>query len=264
MKSKRLLIATVAAFTAFAPLRAAESTAAIIERAREFLGGDKVLNQVTSLHFTGTVEIKIEGAGAPAGTTPVKNDIEFIFQRPLDYLMKRTDTKGKETVGLSGYDAWSMIEIPGQPTRLIMESPARTWNLQASAFDSLNFFNGIESRRGSVTLKGDTTIDGKPAVRVSFLHPGKVEFIRVFEKKTGRLLSTEMADGVVLREEGEQVVSGVRFPQRVISISTRGDTPEKTVTTTTTITISAIKVNEKFDPAIFLMPNPNEVTNARK
>lgn len=255
MKSKRLLLAALLAASVLVPARAAETAADVIERAREFLGGEKVLKRVTSLHFTGTIEIKLDGAGAPAGAKPVMNDIDFVFQRPLQYRMTRSDARGgRETTGLNGYDGWTMVEIPDRPKVVRMLDPDRIWALQASAFDSLNFFGGIETRRGTVSLKGDTTVDGKPAVQLMFAHPGKIDMLRTFDKKTGRLLTTVFTDGQTFREEGEQTVEGIRFPQRVVSTLKKTDAAGKEVVVTTIISISGIKINETFEASKFDIP----------
>lgn len=227
---------------------------AVIERAREFIGGDKVLNRVTSLKLVGDLEVVQDGIKVKPEERTRKSKIEFIFQKPTSQRITRDDGVNREIIGLADYDGWTRVEPIANPGkwRMAMHDVQKIRRLQASTFDSLNFFSGIESRGGRVESRGETKIDGRDAVNLAFIHPGDVVFTRSFDKKTGQLLQTVTEDGEQVREEGEQRVEGIRFPQRLVSVVTRGE-----VVITATITFTEIRVNEKFDPAIFEMPNPN-------
>lgn len=256
MKIPRLLLALALGVQSLLPAVAAETAAAVIARAREFIGGDAALKKVQSLQFVGTHEIAVEGGDVKAENRAFRSKIEFVFQKPMQYLMVRSDEKGRETVALSDYDCWVLFEEFADPskTRLRVESPPRIRSLQANAFDSLNFFAGVEARGGTVSVQREDVLDGTPVVRLSMVHPGNVEIIRVFDKKSGRLVLTEMDGGFEIREEGEQWVNGVRFPTKVVSTTKRGGVTQRSI-----ITIESLKVNEKVDPARFVMPDPNKL-----
>jgi hypothetical protein len=69
--------------------------------------------------------------------------------------------------------------------------------------------------------------------------------VRYFNKETGQLVFTRGIGGEAIREKGEIIVDGVRFPQ---ALERTGVGPKSVVTFTD------ITVNEKFGNDLFEMP----------
>ena len=64
---------------------------------------------------------------------------------------------------------------------------------------------------------------------------------------SGRLVKTEIEGGGEIREEGEIVVEGIRFPKTVVNKSVTGRV--------TAITFRKVSVNVPFPPEIFAVPS---------
>ena len=83
--------------------------------------------------------------------------------------------------------------------------------------------------------------------------PG-ISFTRYFDAGTGRLILTETDRGDRIREEGEIVAGGVRFPQKVTSVSAGTDATGKPTGVRTVITFDRITVNETVPDSTFEVP----------
>jgi hypothetical protein len=79
-----------------------------------------------------------------------------------------------------------------------------------------------------------------------------VFFARWFDPVTGQLLLTETDDGNQIREAGEILAGGLRFPRQIITVSKGKDG----TTSKSTITFDLIKVNELAPASQFAVPLP--------
>jgi outer membrane lipoprotein-sorting protein len=218
---------------------AADSTDKWIAKARAYLGSENALNAVTSIHFTGTLE-------APGD---IKLPAEIIFQKPYRQRITYTGPKVIEITALDGYDAWLKrvnAENPVQWQVRLLEAP-QVKRLRANTLENLSFYATREMKGSTIEFLGDVTVDGLACVKISFTHSGDVAFVRYFEKSTGRLVKTETENGTEIREEGEVVVKGVRFPKRVINKAPNGNI--------TSITFDKVVVNENFPAEAFAVPS---------
>lgn len=218
---------------------AADSTDKWIARARAYLGSENALNAVTSIHFTGTLE-------APGD---VKLPAEIIFQKPYRQRITYTGPKVVEITALDGYDAWLKrvnAENPVQWQVRLLDA-AQVKRLRANTLENLSFYSTREMKGSTIEFLGEVTVDGVACVKISFTHSGGVAFVRYFEKATGRLVKTETENGTEIREEGEVVVKGVRFPKRVVNKAPNGDI--------TSITFDKVAVNENFPADTFAVPS---------
>ncbi len=209
-----------------------------IARARARLGTESALQGVTSIRFTGTMEI--DGANAAA--------IEIVFQKPIQQRITVTRPELVEVIALDDYDGWSQRTNPKNPAqwqRTLLDAP-QIKRLRAQAWDNLNFLRGIEKLRGSVKLGGDATVDGIACVKLVFTYYDSMVLTRYFDKATARLVKTETEAGVVIREEGEMFASGIRFPHKVTNREKSG----KSVT----MTFDKIVLNESHPAALFTAP----------
>lgn len=237
---KHRIPVVLAALVALAagPLRAADSVEQVLARARAYLGSENALNSITAIHFSGTLEID-------AGT---RLPVDIIFQKPFQQRITVTGPKVIEVTALDGYDAWQKRTNPENPTQwqVTLLDAGQVKRLRANTWENLSFFAGIEKKGGHVLSGGDTMIDGVACVKLSFVHADNIIFVRYFEKATGRLVRTETETGAEIREEGEMMVKGIRFPKKVINKASNGPA--------TTIVFEKIELNAVIPPGEFAVP----------
>lgn len=217
----------------------ADSTDKWIAKARAYLGSESALNAVTSIHFTGTLET----------TGDIKLPAEIIFQKPYRQRITYTGPKVIEITALDGYDAWLKrvnAENPVQWQVRLLDA-AQVKRLRANTLENLSFYSTRDMKGCVIESLGDVAVDGLACVKISFTHSADVAFVRYFEKTTGRLVKTETENGTEIREEGEVVVKGVRFPKRVINKAPNGNI--------TSITFDKVAVNEDFPADTFAVPS---------
>ena len=243
--SRFLAVLTVATALVSA---AAAAEPAIIAKARAFLGSEAALSNVKSVYYTGTVI-----APDPADPTKqVRTGIEIIFQKPEQQRITATSDKSVETTALDGYEGWSRLQDRADPTkwRLNLLNVDQIKRLRANTWENLFFFRGITESGGRMEEQGTKTIDGVTCEKIAFIHSANIVFTRYFDVATGRLVLTETEAGGTIREEGEMVVKGIRFPR---SIVTSSKTP-KGEPHTVTIQFDKVEVNETFPPTHFRVP----------
>lgn len=218
---------------------AADTADQWITKARSFLGSESALNAVTSIHFTGTMEMQ----GNPGLPT------EIIFQKPFRQRITISGPKVIETTALDGYDAWQKRTNAENPVQwqVVLLDAAQVKRLRANTLENLSFYSSRDMKGCVLELVGEVSVDGVPCVKVSFTHAGGVVFLRFFEKATGRLLKTQTENGTEIREEGEMIVNGVRFPKRVVNKAPNGNV--------TTISFEKVTVNETFPVESFAVPS---------
>jgi hypothetical protein len=251
MKARLALVPVVMISLAAAALRA-ETAGQVIARARAYLGGETALNAVTSIHFSGRLE-GTERVPATDDKTklvdrPVSLPAEIIFQKPYQQLITLTRTDAIETTALDGYDAWQRRANPLKPAQwqVTLLDAGQIKRLRANTWENLSFFAGLEKKGGRVQLGDEVTVDGVACVKLSFIHDDNIIFVRYFEQATGRLIKTETENGAEIREEGEMIVNGVRFPKKVINKSANGQI--------TTIAFDTVVLNEAIPASQFTVP----------
>ncbi|MCC5790257.1 MAG: hypothetical protein JJT75_11525 [Opitutales bacterium] len=210
----------------------------VIAKAREFLGGDDRLAAIETLRYEGTFETR-EGA---------TGEVTIELAKPLlQRLTVARDDRVQETV-LGAYEGWVsefLAENPRRRNVAVMDA-GRIRELRANTWENLYFYKNIERRRGSVDNLGFHEIDGRETVGLAFNHRGGYTFTRYFDPETGELVHTKTGEGTTLREEGEKVVDGIRFPERVVTLSD-GEVVH-------TVTFTNIEVNPEFPEKTFAFP----------
>jgi hypothetical protein len=238
MKTRHLTVLAVLIAFATAPL-GAQTAEAWIAKARTFLGGDKALNAVQSVHFVGSLEL----------TDGTKLPTDIIFQKPYQQRITVTGPQVIEATALDGYDAWQKRTNPANPLQwqVTLLDSNQVKRLRANTLENLSFY-AIRAMPGcEVAVSGETTVDGRACVKLTFTHGPSIVFMRYFDKATGQLVKTETENGAEIREEGEVVVDGIRFPRRVINKAPNGSV--------TAITFDQVKVNERFAADTFAVPS---------
>jgi hypothetical protein len=251
---KRILLLCGVSLAAALPATA-QNADQIIAKARAYLGGDAALSAVTSVHFSGAIEPEKAAPGAPQ---PAKVGVDIIFQKPYQQRIVVAGGDSIKTTAIDGYTAWQRVQDARNPNRLsfIMLGAEQIKRLRANTWENLNFFKDIGRRGGSVEVVGPATVDGRPAVKLAFRHDAAIVFFRYFDPETGRLLLTETEQGGSVREEGEIMVNGLRFPQKAVEVAKGVDAKGQPVERKTVIVFDKITVNETFPSSDFETPLP--------
>jgi hypothetical protein len=228
-------------------LRAAEPP--VIAKARAFLGAEEALNGLKSLRFQGTLVTK--DPANPAKETKVR--MEIIFQHPFQQRMVVTSETTIETTALDGYDGWGRVQDAKDPSRArqTIVSKDRLRRLRANTWENLAFYRAIEKAGGRVEEQGTAVIDGITCQKLAFTYGPNIIFYRFMDPATGRLVHTETESGDTIREQGEMVVNGIRFPRTLITTSKDAAGRVQTAV----ITFEQIEVNQPYPASLFAVPS---------
>lgn len=228
-------------------LRAAEP--AIIAKARAYLGSEEALSSLKSLRFQGTLVTK--DPENPAKETKV--GMEIIFQKPFQQRMVVTSENTIETTALDGYDGWGRLQDAKDPSRIrqTIVTRDRLRRLRANTWENLAFYRDIEQAGGWVQEQGTAVIDGITCQKLAFIYASNIIFYRFIDPATGRLVHTETESGDTIREQGEMVVNGIRFPRALVTTSKDAAGRVQTAT----ITFDKIEVNQPYPASVFTVPS---------
>jgi hypothetical protein len=221
----------------------------IITKARARLGVEPALDGLKSIHYVGT----LTHPDPRDDTKVISAKFEMIFQRPYQQRITATYDEFVETTALDGYDGWTRVESrkdTGQfkLTGLDADGVKR---LRANTWETLSYFRGVEKFGGRIEDKGVVTQDGVTCQKVAFFHDAKIVFFRYFDLATGRLVFTETEAGATLRESGEIVAGGIRFPKTVVTTTPAGSGKFRSVS----LTYEKVTVNEVFPTKLFTYPS---------
>jgi len=238
------LVPLLCAFAVALPLRAAEP--AIIAKARARLGTDAALDAIRTVRYAGT--LTTSDASDPKKTATAR--IEMLYQKPDQQRVTAYYEKFTETTALDSYEGWTRLQdaktAQWQITLLDADQIKR---LRANTWEALGYFRGLEKLGGHLEDKGPATIDGVACEKVALVHDPKIVFFDYFELATGRLVLTETDGGVTIRQQGELMVDGIRFPKMFTSVTKNGDK-----TQTVTVTYDKITLNETLPADTFRVP----------
>ena len=254
MISRRLLRLAIAlsAATLGLSLRAADAPSkvepAIIAKARAYLGKESALNGVDSLRYVGTMT-------ATDAATPDKQDrsaIEISFQKPNQQLIVVTSEKIVDTTGLDNYEAWRRTHEVANPAKWKQANLDRNQikRLRAETWENLSFLRGDARSEVRVEDRGAAKVDGVACQKIAFVHDEAIMFFRFFEVATGRLVLTETEAGTQIREEGEIVANGIKFPKSMTTVTKTASGPGQKLT----IVFDQVVVNETMPNAMFKTP----------
>jgi hypothetical protein len=241
---------TICALLAFSIAAANAAEPAIIAKARAFVGSEAALANVKSIHYIGTL-VTTDPKDA---TKQTRAAMEIVFQKPEQQRIMATTDKTIETTALDGYDGWQRIQDAADPTkwRQTLLGTEQIKRLRANTWENLSFFRGIEKIGGRLEEQGTKTIDGATCQKIAFIHAPNIIFYRYFDVATGKLVYTETEAGGTIREQGEMIVNGIRFPRSIITSS--GTKNAAGEVQTVTINFDKITVNETFPTQQFAVP----------
>jgi|SRR5688572_4105046 len=253
MKLRRLSALAAAVLLVALPLRADEIANRWVAKARSYLGTNEALDTVRSLRFQGSFE-GTEQVPDPADPKklveqPVRVAIDIIFQQPMQQRQVIRSERVERATALDGYDAWEqVVDLSGKnKPRITLLDAMSIKRLRATTIENLSFYSDRLSSMRQVRFLGEETVDGVACGKLSFTHASGIEFIRYFDRSSGRIVKTVVEGGGEIREEGEMIVNGVRFPQKVVNRAPNGRS--------TTITFDKVTVNEAFTPDNFAVPS---------
>jgi outer membrane lipoprotein-sorting protein len=248
MTASLRLLATACLAACVSTLSAAEPP--IIAKARAFVGSEAALNNLKSVRYTGT--LVTTDPKDPSKQT--RAAMEIIFQKPEQQRIMATTDKTIEITALDGYDGWQRVQDAADPTkwRQTLLGTDQIKRLRANTWENLAFFRGIEKIGGKIEDQGTKTIDGVTCQKIAFIHGPNIIFFRYFDVATGKLVFTETEAGGTIREKGEMIVNGIRFPRSIITST--GTKDAKGEPQTVTINFEKITVNETIPPKEFAVP----------
>jgi hypothetical protein len=241
-KSSAVILVCVMALAAPLGVRAEP---AVLGLARAYLGPQSTLDGIKSVHYVGTLQRTDDGQAQKVAPST----LDMIFAKPLRQRLVIRGVKVTMTTVLDGYDAWDVFQDNVDPNkhRLKWLAVADVRALRANTWENLYFFSAPES--GSVEDKGPATIDGIACERVDFDHGSGTVYQRYFDRDSGRLVLT-INGSESIRESGEIMVNGVRFPKAIASTSRDGSGKDLTATAT----FERISVNDPLEPGLFAVP----------
>jgi hypothetical protein len=225
---------------------AAAAEPAIIAKARARIGSEAALDAVKSIHFAG----KLTATDPSDSTKELKASVELVFQKPDRQSITAIYEKFVEMTALDGYEGWTRVQDAKDATKwkLVLLDPLQVKRLRANLWQQLAFFRPRD-RAVEIEDLGPTTISGVSCEKVAFRHDPKIVFYKYFDVATGRVVLTETESGATVREEGEMVVDGLRFPKATITTTKNGDKIQ-----TVAVTYEKITLNETFPAQAFAVP----------
>ena len=244
--SQRLFAVACAVAVLGLAARAAEP--AIIAKARAYLGPESVLDGVKSIHFVGTL-VTTDPAD-PA--KPLRSAVEIMFQKPEQQRIRAISDKTIEVTALDSYDGWRRVQDSADPTKWqqTLLGAEQIKHLRANTWENLAFFRGLDRRGGRTEDQGSATIDGIACQKIAFIHAPTIVFYRYFDLATGRLVFTETESGATMREQGELMAGGIRFPRTLVQTSKMPNNQVQTVT----INFEKVTINEPLSADLFSVP----------
>ena len=242
---RSLLAAGALLAVANAP-RAAEP--AIIAKARAYVGSEAALNGLKSVHFVGT--LAVTNSATPENVE--RAAIEIYFQSPEQQRIQATSSKSVEVTALDGYDAWQRTQDAADATKWQMKvlGADQIKRLRANTWETLGFYRGIEKHGGRIEDQGTTTVDGVTCQKLAFIYAPTIIFYRFIDAATGHLISTETEAGTTLREQGELMTGGIRFPKTIVTTNKSAGGQTQVIT----LNFEKITLNEAMPAKHFAVP----------
>jgi hypothetical protein len=252
MKTLRFCLAAMACLAGLA--RAAEPP--IIAKVRAYLGPESALDAVRSIRLSGTVT----APNLADSSKPKTARVEIVFQKPMQECITVVFADRILQTGLDDYEGWQEEQSPLAPgqqavdlrraTRLTLLGSEQVRALRADTWENLGFYRGLEGAGGTVEDLGPATIDGIVCEKIALNHTPAIAYYRYFDRDTGRLVYSETKAGARIREQGEIMAGGIRFPKTIVT----SETDAKGNVATNIYTFERVAVNESFPPSRFAVP----------
>ena len=221
---------------------------AVIGLARAYLGPDSTLDGISSIHFVGTLD-RTDPDHPELGT--IHASLDLLLCKPFKQRQVVRTAKVTDVTVLDGYDAWERLVDNADPSKFRMK-----WllvndikSLRANTWENLHFFRDLDGGE-TAEDQGPSTVDGIACERVDFIHGPGIVFERFFDRDTGKLVLS-VRSGESIRESGEIVVDGVKFPKTITSTAKTASGKE----IVTKVTFDSVVLNEAVKGDAFAAPN---------
>lgn len=233
------LIILISLCSIVSSLQAEMSSDEIIDKVRQYLGGDEKLRAIQTLHYIGSFEsISSNESGR----------IEIYLSRPMKQRVDVQTDKLHQVSVWNDYEGWiTHTNKSTEQINLTFKNIDELKRGRAETWENLNFFSGIETMFGKVINKGLVKKDGRDAYLLVFRYDENIYYDRYFDPETFAIIATVTSDGEEVKELGEMIVNGIRFPRTVVRL--------KNGEIISTISFDQIYVNSELDPDLFEFPN---------
>jgi hypothetical protein len=226
---------------------------AIIGKARAYLGSESALEAVTSVRMTGSMSTVSDNQGKPS-----RISVDIVFQKPWQESITIRQQDRIIHTALDGFEASQQSQgaSPDQTSiddhktsQLAILGPAQVKTLRVDVLENLWFYRGVLRAGGRIDDQGPAVIDGTNTEKVAFVYSPTVAYIRYFDLSDGRLVYTESEGGTKIRERGEIMAGGIRFPKE-IEVTETADGKQSTKA----YTFDKVSVNGSFPSGLFAVP----------
>ncbi len=222
-----------------------KSNAALVEEtvklARSYLGESDTLDAVTSIQYQGVL---VYGNG-DSGT------LASVYKKPLYQKFTSVINDFKEVSALNRTEAWRKVESVSKPGAWSLEfyEVDDIHHMQAAVREALAFLGTPRSRKGHIEYLGTESVEGHDTRILVYYHTDEIWFRRYIDIETGKVISTINDRGVIFEEHGEKMISGIRFPEKMVTrfLTEQG---EQTIE----LNYTSITVNEEIDDTLFGVP----------
>jgi hypothetical protein len=186
--------------------------------------------------------------------------VDIVYQKPAQYSITLIDKDRMIHTTIDHFEgsqesqdglAANQTSIDLHKTyRLTILSPEQVKTLRIYAVEQIWFYNGVLHEDGQIEDRGPATIDGVDTEKVAFVYSPDFVYTRNFDQSTGRLVYTETESRSKIRQSGEIIAGGIRFPKQIdiTDVVNGKDVPQ-------TYIFDKITVNESFPDSYFAVPD---------
>lgn len=187
----------------------------VLNKARNHIGDEPTLNGVKSLSYKGSVELFIKDESKGGDAEPVVKKAQLIASYKRPYLQRvEVYTPDFVEVRAANQDVAWVTRLTSNGIFAIDILPyAELRSMRANSNENLCFFLGVEKFGGKSTLEKDEVFEGVTCHVVNTDYDGKNIYRRYFDVATGKLVATRQPGDVVIKEEGQFLSGGIRFPK---------------------------------------------------
>ena len=225
-----------------APLFAATpSVRDIVHRARATVGAESALNGLVTLQMSGGIE--------PANSELPRATILIISRKPCSQRLEVKVDDLVETTILQGESGCIIRSHLNDEARRSQMRTMTDEELKRVAFSTRQFFSfyGADFKSGErITYEGIEQRRGLRCHKLVYSYPEGISTTRYFAVNDDTLVSTVTDVGVESVEVGEQIVGGIKFPEKVEYYE--GSEMLHT------IVLTSVEVNKPLQSGIFTIP----------
>jgi hypothetical protein len=221
----------------------------LLQKARASIGTEAALNGVKSLLIEGTIRQYLYEENDSTKATQSDGTLRIFAQKKSQRRIEIVTDLREEVSVLNNFTGWHYINSKQTTQQTQPEfrnlNAAEILASRIETVEMLNYFLSAEILDGTITDLGIKEWKGQKA-RVLRVNYDMVYYDRYFDPNTGKLLATETSYGIEIVENGDQVVSGIRFPKTVAYYNKGRLVREDTYT--------KIQVNAEIKPDSFFNP----------